>query len=116
MFPLPPIWSSPPVQTAIAILDLGLAVAVTVDVLLKKSDVRAALGWIGAAWLVPFLGPVLYFLFGINRVVRRALRLGRVDAALARAPQGARPEASPHIALLSAISQDISQSPVTGGN
>ena len=49
MYPLSMIWSSPPLQTAIATLDLVLALAVTVDVLLKKSDVRAALGWIGAA-------------------------------------------------------------------
>jgi len=116
MFPLSTIWSSPPFQTAIAILDLALALAVTVDVLLKKSDVRAALGWIGAVWLVPILGALLYFLFGINRVTRRALKLGRVDEALARAPRGAQPEASPNIALLSAVSQEISQSPITGGN
>jgi len=116
MYPLSMIWSSPPLQTAIATLDLVLALAVTVDVLLKKSDVRAALGWIGAAWLVPFLGPVLYFLFGINRVVRRALKLGRVDAAVARTSGKATPEAQPNIMLLSDVSRQISQSGLIDGN
>ena len=116
MYPLSMIWSSPPLQTAIATLDLVLALAVTVDVLLKKSDVRAALGWIGAAWLVPILGPVLYFLFGINRVVRRAVKLGRMDAAIARTSGGATPDAASNIALLSSVSQKISQSPLTSGN
>ena len=51
------------------------AVAVTMHVLLKKYDVRAAIGWIGLAWLSPVLGPALYYLFGINRVTRRAARL-----------------------------------------
>lgn len=45
--------------------------------ILKKSDIRAAVGWIGAIWLVPLVGPVLYLLFGINRVHRRAVRLRR---------------------------------------
>jgi len=116
MFPLSPIWFSPPLQTAIAILDLLLALLVTVDVLLKKSDVRAALGWIGAAWLVPVLGPVLYFLFGINRVVRRALKLGRVDAAAARTSGKATPEAQANIMLLSAVSQTVSNSGLIDGN
>jgi cardiolipin synthase len=116
MFPLSMTWSSPPVQTAVAILDLGLAAAVTVDVLLKKSDVRAALGWIGAVWLVPIFGSLLYFLFGINRVTRRALKLGRMDDALAPASGEALPQAASNITLLSAVSQKISQSPLTGGN
>jgi len=116
MFPISAIWSSPPFQTAIAVLDLGLAVAVTVDVLLKKSDVRAALGWIGAAWLVPILGPVLYFLFGINRVIRRALKLRRVDDAVARTSGRATPEAQANIALLSQVSQKVSQSGLIAGN
>ena len=62
-----------------------LAAIVTVDVLLKKSDVRGALGWIGAAWFSPILGSLLYYLFGINRVTRRALKMSRLDEAQANA-------------------------------
>jgi cardiolipin synthase len=59
----------------IALADVLGAAAVTVHVLLKKYDVRAAIGWIGLAWLSPFIGAALYYVFGINRVMRRAARL-----------------------------------------
>lgn len=44
-------------------------------VVLTKRDNRAALGWVGIIWLTPFLGATLYFLFGINRIHRRARKL-----------------------------------------
>ena len=56
-------------------LHVLFAIWVTCHVLLHKRDVRAAIGWIGAAWLAPFLGALLYFGFGISRVKRRARRL-----------------------------------------
>jgi cardiolipin synthase A/B len=52
-----------------------LAGWVTCHALLHKRDVRAAIGWIGTAWLAPFIGALLYLGFGISRVKRRALRL-----------------------------------------
>ncbi len=54
---------------------LVIAVAVTWHALLTKRDVAAAVGWIGLAWFSPILGGFLYFVFGINRVQRKALRL-----------------------------------------
>jgi len=59
----------------IAVADMLAAAAVTAHVLLRKRDVRAAIGWIGLAWLSPITGPALYYFFGINRVTRRASRL-----------------------------------------
>jgi cardiolipin synthase len=52
---------------------------VTVHVLLTKSDVRAALGWMAVAWLSPIFGALLYFVFGINRVTRRALHFTKLE-------------------------------------
>ena len=49
-------------------LHVGLAVLVTMHVLLHKRDVPAAIGWMGLAWLSPIIGPALYWMFGINRV------------------------------------------------
>jgi cardiolipin synthase len=43
--------------------------------LLYKRDPRAALGWIAVSFAYPFLGPVLYYLFGINRLRTRAHEL-----------------------------------------
>ena len=38
-----------------------VAGVVTAHVLLTKSNVRAALGWIAVAWLSPIFGAMLYF-------------------------------------------------------
>jgi cardiolipin synthase len=46
-----------------------------VHVLLRKRDVRAATAWIGVAWLSPGFGAALYYVFGINRVMRRTSRM-----------------------------------------
>src|SRR3954470_12605177 len=116
MFPLHVTWPSPVVASLAAALYVLLAAIVTIDILLKKSDVRSALGWIGAVWLAPIFGSLLYYLFGINRVTRRALRLHRVNEALARAVEPAALDAAPHIRLLSQVSQTITQCPLTGGN
>ena len=116
MFPLHVTWSSPVVASLAAALYVLLAAIVTIDILLKKSDVRSALGWIGAVWLAPIFGSLMYFLFGINRVTRRALRLHRVDRALAHACAPVDLEASANIRLLSETSHTITQCPLTAGN
>jgi cardiolipin synthase len=109
------LWSSPQAQALAAILYVLLSIIVTIDVLLKKSDVRGALGWIGLVWLAPILGSLLYYMFGINRVTRRALKL-RMDRQQVEPRSAAKPQAPPHIVLLSDTSQTITQNPLTAGN
>ncbi len=117
MFPITIAWPTQMAGAAIAAAYLLLACFVTVDVLLKKSDVRAALGWIAAAWLSPIFGSLLYYMFGINRVTRRAVRLRRLDESRARRPpQGAEPVASPNIAILAEVGRRITESPLIAGN
>lgn len=53
---------------------LVVTVAAGVHVLLYKRDSRAALGWLGLIFLFPIAGAVLYVLFGVNRVHRKARR------------------------------------------
>lgn len=50
--------------------------------MLRASDPRTAWGWIAVSLLFPVAGPVLYLLFGINRVRTRGRQLGlsRLDA------------------------------------
>jgi len=48
------------------------AIAASVHVLLNKRNVSAAFSWIGVIVLSPFFGVLLYWLFGINRIRRRA--------------------------------------------
>jgi cardiolipin synthase len=55
-------------------LVLLVTIAASGHAALNKREVRAATGWIGIIALVPGIGAVLYFLFGINRIRRRAAR------------------------------------------
>ena len=78
---------------ALFALHLVLAGLVTAHALLRKREVASAAGWIGLAWLAPVTGAVLYLMFGINRVQRRARQLRpvadrRSDPAAAPAPEG----------------------------
>lgn len=66
---------SHPADVVLASARLLLALWISGRVLLHKRNVRSAVGWIGLAWITPFLGTALYFCFGINRVVRRARKL-----------------------------------------
>ncbi len=52
-------------------------VATSLHALLRKRDVRAAIGWVGLIWLVPGVGALLYALLGVNRIQRRALGMHR---------------------------------------
>jgi cardiolipin synthase len=67
----------------LAVLALGAAG----HALLRKSDSRSALGWIGVCLTFPLAGPILYILFGVNRVRRSASRMRKeVDALSPSAP------------------------------
>lgn len=57
------------------ILSISLSVLASAHAVLHKRDSRAAVGWVGLIWLVPFIGVILYGLLGINRIRRRALEL-----------------------------------------
>ncbi|MEH6725471.1 MAG: PLDc N-terminal domain-containing protein, partial [Hyphomicrobiales bacterium] len=55
-----------------SIAHILVAGTATSHILLRKSDVRSAIGWIGLIWFSPFFGAAFYAAFGINRVARRA--------------------------------------------
>jgi cardiolipin synthase A/B len=64
------------VQTDVLVpLGLVIAVIATIHVLRTKREVASAVGWIALAWFSPILGGFTYFVFGINRVERRARKL-----------------------------------------
>jgi len=54
---------------------LVVAVIAGTHVLLYKRDSRSALGWLGLIVLFPVAGALLYALFGVNRVHRKARRI-----------------------------------------
>ncbi len=58
-----------------AIVRIILLITVTYHVLKYVRDTKAAIGWIGFSWIMPITGFILYFMFGINRVTRKAQKL-----------------------------------------
>jgi cardiolipin synthase len=59
----------------VLVIHVACAAGAAAHALLTKPDPRSAFGWIGVCWLFPLAGPLLYVLFGINRVRTRAKRL-----------------------------------------
>lgn len=62
------LWIIPPMLLAMAILAAGHA-------LLNKRDSRAAFGWIALCIILPLAGPIIYLVFGVNRVNIRARKV-----------------------------------------
>lgn len=56
----------------VGVLHLLLAVAAGTHVVLNKQNEAAAFSWLGIIVLAPLVGAILYWLFGINRIRRRA--------------------------------------------
>ena len=59
----------------IAAIDFAVVCLAVSHVVLNKRDVRAAIGWSGVIFLAPFVGSALYWMFGINRLNRKARKL-----------------------------------------
>lgn len=76
----------------VAAADLVFGLAASAHVVLHKRDARSAVAWVGVIWLTPLLGSALYYLFGINRIHRRARRMRRRRGPARHAP---RPGAAP---------------------
>lgn len=56
-------------------LILVAALAASVHALLSRREVLSSIGWMGLIFMVPLVGAVLYAVFGVNRIQRRAVRL-----------------------------------------
>lgn len=74
----------PLLGAALTIIATALGMAAAAHALVNKRRPQAALGWIAISLMVPFVGAVLYYLFGINRVESRARLLRAARPAQAR--------------------------------
>lgn len=100
----------------LTVVHIGLAVLATGHVLLHKRDTRAAVGWIGLAWLSPIVGCVLYLLLGVNRVRVRAQTL-RGTAAITDGPVAvAELSATADFTSVAIAGSRITGRPVVAGN
>lgn len=102
-------------------LHVGVALAASGHAILHKREVRAAIGWTGLIWLAPLYGSLLYYLFGINRIQRRARELkpgaGRYVPPLPPAPGLTGPEALPEsVRALDRYEARLTGEPLIPGN
>jgi len=107
----------------LSLLHFGLASAVTVHALLTRLAPQSTIAWIGLAWLSPYIGPVLYFLFGVNRVRRKAIKLtgpdGAIDSPLspyALPPEAVERRSDSHLEPLAKFGQRLTGRPLLDGN
>jgi len=90
--------------------------------LINKRDPKGAFGWITVCIVFPFIGPLFYFVFGINRVQRRAKKLLRSYASPVSEGLRGLENDFPHSLIPSiyesqtAISNRVSRRPICGGN
>ena len=103
-----------------------LSVVAAGHAVLYKRDSRAAIAWVGFIWLLPLLGAVLYFLFGVNRLRREAALLrGNIERYRAHETQ---PECPPeelhqhlsdhtgHLNMLARVVGNVVKRPLLRGN
>lgn len=104
----------------LSVLHGVLAVGVTVHVLLQHENLRSSIGWIGLAWLSPFVGSAVYAMFGINRVRRRAMQLNipvrKSDGGHGDDPQLLSKRTPAGIKSLARISDAVTRLTLTAGN
>lgn len=63
------------IASGIAAAVFLLAIASAVHALLQRRETGAVIAWVGLIFLLPLAGSVLYWLFGVNRIRRRARAL-----------------------------------------
>lgn len=103
-----------------------LAVGTSAHAILYKRDSRAAVGWVGLIWLVPIVGPVLYVMFGINRIRRHATtvraggpRLSGRTPVVTTAEDALTellPPSADHLGALGRLVDRVTRRPLTLGN
>ncbi len=63
------------IASGIAAAVFLLAIASAVHALLQRRETGAVIAWVGLIFLLPLAGSILYWLFGVNRIRRRARAL-----------------------------------------
>ncbi|HET8772063.1 MAG TPA: phospholipase D-like domain-containing protein [Gemmatimonadaceae bacterium] len=115
-----PGWWPYAIGVAIAFVDI----VASMHVVIRKRDVRAAIGWVGLIWLVPGVGAVLYAMLGLNRIRRRATALHRdrrrlslsTPSATSIARPGTAAAIAPSMAPFARLAEALSARPLLSGN
>jgi cardiolipin synthase A/B len=105
---------------------LLLSILATAHAVLNKRDSRAAIAWVGFVWLVPLVGAIMYFIFGVNRIrhkaalLRRSLERYRAQATqyecLQEDLQRHLPDHAGHLKMLARVVERLVERPLLAGN
>ncbi|MFW6242231.1 MAG: phospholipase D-like domain-containing protein [Thermodesulfobacteriota bacterium] len=71
----PPIAATQTLQWLFFFGVVALSVGTAIHALLFKREPRAALGWVAFCLMFPPAGPLIYLIFGVNRIRQRARKL-----------------------------------------
>lgn len=66
--------------TVVSATQSALAIVASAHAVMWRREPRAALLWVVITWIVPFAGPLSYFVFGVNRTARHARKRMRRSA------------------------------------
>lgn len=104
------------------LLSIGFGSTAAIHAAMTKSDVRAAIAWVGVIIMSPLLGPLIYLIAGINRIrhdhitdQRNKSQRQYTDNELA-APIDVGQLAAPQFASLNTLSSRISRFSLHTGN
>jgi cardiolipin synthase len=95
------------------------AALASVHALLNKRDTRSATIWISIVWTLPVVGPLLYLALGVNRLRRRAVRLGVHKTFSRDVPENlGEPEhdGAEHLKHIARVVSRLVNQPLTAGN
>jgi cardiolipin synthase len=109
---------------ALLAVELVAQGATVAHLLLSRRDVSSTVGWAGLVILAPMVGLVLYWLFGINRITRKAHRLrpqtseasDRAELAGERCARRALDAQYPHLVRLGHLGDALTGLPLEAGN
>jgi cardiolipin synthase len=109
---------------ALGALAVALSLVASLHVVVRKRDVRAAIGWVSFIWFVPGLGAFIYAMFGLNRIQRRASSLLRArrrlphstPSATSIARSGTANAVASGLTTLARLGEQMSGRPLLTGN
>ncbi|MFA5489780.1 MAG: phospholipase D-like domain-containing protein [Candidimonas sp.] len=106
----------------IFVLGLVASASAAIHAAMTKSDVRAAIGWVGISLMSPLAGPLMYLVAGINRVRQTQVSEERDKTIAPYAENGEHTQASidaisgAQFHSLKTLGDGISHFPLLGGN
>jgi len=99
--------------------DIIACLLASTHALLHKRDTRAATIWLGVIWFLPALGPLLYLVLGVNRIRRRAIKLGVHKTYSRPIPENLgepEPEGAEHLQHIARVVSRVASQTLTAGN